>query len=460
MASVPRRQYDAGALLLSSIGQFWRSIRNALTLNFAPRSDGYNFTSSSGDFPATDVGRNSIVVACVRWIQRTISEAPPILQQWNTEAEEWEDVPRHRILDVLRVPTPCYPGTSLWKATVRDLILRGNAYWIVVRNGVGAPMQLWWTPASRIKAVASDDAPIGSVDHYDLMGTGAPKRYETNDVIHFRDGLSEDNPCLGESSVGSLAGEIGVDERAATMTATLLRNAGHPGAILGPQTGTIPEQAARNIEQTYNEKFSASTGAGRMMVTPAPMDLKTIAFTPQQMEMRAQRAIPEERTSAVIGVNAAVVGLGSGLATTKVGATLKEYREEAFESTIIPLYRDLEAHLAQQLLPQFGLDENWRLAFDLRSVRVLQEDELKKTERVCREVTDGIVTIAEGRRLLGMPVKPEHEVYLRPANLRMIPTGPLRVQQQNGDGNNLSAVEVLALAEELLSIHSKHQRRA
>ena len=167
------------------------------------------------------------------------------------------------------------------------------------------------------------------------------------------------------------------------------------------------------------------------------MDVKQLSFTPQQMEMRAQRAIPEERGSAVLGVNAAVVGLGSGLATTKVGATLKEYREEAFESTVIPLYRDIQAHLTQQVLPVFGLrtdgaGEKWRLTFDLRYVRVLQEDELARTERICRMVTDGVITIGEGRRMLGLTVEDEHDIYLRPANLRMIPTGPLLVQQNNG----------------------------
>ena len=134
-----------------------------------------------------------------------------------------------------------------------------------------------------------------------------------------------------------------------------------------------------------------------------------------------------------------MVGLGSGLATTKVGATLKEYREEAFESTIIPWYRDLEAHLTQQLLPQFGLGAGWKLTFDLRAVRVLQEDEQRRTERICGQVTDGIITIAEGRRMLGLPVLPEHEIYLRPRNLQQIPSGPLRMQQPNDNGNGNGA---------------------
>ena len=291
-------------------------------------------------------------------------------------------------------------------------------------------MQLWWVPASRMTPRAEGATGLGDIDYYELsIGQGDSRRYPVDDVIHFRDGLDPSNPCLGKSGISSLLQEILVDEQAATMTSTLMRNAGHPGAIIGPLAGSIPQEAARQIEETYNRKFSGS-GAGRVMITPQPLDLKTIAFTPAQMEMRAQRAIPEERTTAVIGVNAAVVGLGSGLASTKVGATLREYREEAFESTIIPLYRDLQAHLTQQLLPQFGLTDGWRLTFDLRTVRVLQEDELKRVERIARLATDGLIMVSEARRMLGIPVADDgsQDIYLRPANLRMIPEGPLLVQ--------------------------------
>ena len=418
----------------------WRGIRAALTLNFAPSSQGYDFTNASGDSALFDVSSNSIVLSCIRWAQRTISEAPPILQQWLTDKQEWEDVPAHRLLDVLSFPNPSYAGTALWQATIRDLFIDGNAYWIIVRNPMGAPIRLMWTPTDRIKAVTSTNEALGAVTYYEYMSGIGSQRYLPRDVVHFRDGLSSANPSVGLSGIDSLRNEVAVDERAAGFTRTLLRNSGQPGTILGPQAGgQIPQESAQNLEETWNEKFRSDGGAGKAMVVPQPIDVKQLSFTPQQMEMRALRAIPEERVSSMLGINAAVVGLGSGLATTKVGATLKEYREEAMESTIIPKYRDLAATLTHQLLPEFGLNPTgmnarWRLSFDLRSVRVLQEDELKKTERICRMVTDGIIRISEGRRMLGLPVLPEHEIYLRPANLRMIPAGPLRVQQ-NGNGN-------------------------
>ena len=434
---------------MNAISSAWRNIRAAVTITFQPRDAGYQFTRESGDYPiGTDPKRSSIVVSCVRWVQRTISEAPPILERYLADKDEWEQVSTHRLLDVLAAPNPSQTGTQVWKATVKDLLLKGNAYWILQRNNMGAPVSFYWMPADKVTPVAG--AIFGEIASY-RIGQGATEQtLDPADVIHFRDGLDSENAILGESGIGSLINELITDERAASFTQTLMRNSGQPGAVISPESGvTIPQAAAEQIERKWNEKFASNTGAGNAMVTPKKVEIEKLAFSPEQMEMRAQRSIPEERTTAVLGVNAAVVGLGSGLATTKVGATLAEYREEAFESNIIPMYRDLAAHLTQQMLPEFGLRTDgasrWRLTFDLRGVRVLQEDELKRVERICRMVTDGVITIAEGRRMLGLSVLPEHEIYLRPGNLRMIPTGPLLVQTQppsNDPANDPLAVGV------------------
>jgi hypothetical protein len=154
-------------------------------------------------------------------------------------------------------------------------------------------------------------------------------------------------------------------------------------------------------------------------------------FSPEQLTLRALRGVPEERIAANLGVSAAVVGLGTGLAQTKVGVTLREYREHDVETTIVPLWRDIASELTYQLLPEFLDPKRWRLVFDVSKVRVLQEDELKRSERVGRLVTDGIIRVSEARRVLGFPVLPEHEIYLRPGTHVQIPAGPLRIQQEN-----------------------------
>lgn len=385
---------------------------------------------------------NSIIIACVRWVQRVFSEAPLMLQEWLEERTEWEDIHRHEVLDLLDRPNRFYGGTTLFKSTIASLMLDGDAYWLKVRSRTGRVVELWWAPASTMQPKADPQDPTVFISHYDYTPGTSPISLRVEDVVHFRDGMDPANPRKGLSGIKALFREIFTDDEAANMTASLLRNMGVPGVIIAPKTGTIQPDAAERIKQTFRDKFSGDN-KGEVLVLQGDSTITQFGFSPEQMQLRSLRGIPEERITAVLGVNAAVVGLGAGLTSTKVGATLREYREEAFESTIIPMYREIAAELTHQLLRDFRDTRRFRLVHDLRAVRVLQDDYRALAETV-RLLTDGgLIRVSEGRRQLGYAVLPEHEIYLRPVNLGQVPPGPLPIQQNgNGNGQSLAGLKL------------------
>lgn len=386
--------------------------------------------------------RNNIVTACVNYKSRIFTDASLMLEEWLADREEW--APRHRdpVLDLLERPNRFYNWSVLAKATVFDLDVGngggGDAYWFKVRNGIGTPIELWWLPAHLVEPKGNDRDPNVFIDHYEYNVDGSKVHLRVEDVIHFRYGMDPDNPRRGMGPLRTLFREVFTDDEAANMTAALLKNMGVPGVIITPEAGaSIPPEKAEEIKQKYMEKFGGDK-TGEPMVLGGAAKVQQFGFSPEQLQMRALRGVPEERIAANLGVSAAVVGLGTGLAQTKVGATLREYREHDVETTIVPLWREIAQTLTQQLLPDFRDTRNWRLVFDLSKVRVLQEDERARAERIGRLVTDGLIRISEGRRALGFPVLPEHEIYLRPSTHVQIPAGPLRIQQSNGNGGALN----------------------
>lgn len=376
---------------------------------------------------------SSIVLACVRWVQRTFTEAPPILELWVADREDWEQHQRDQLLDLLGKPNTYYGGATLWKATVADLMLSGTAYWIKVRSSSGRVVQLWWAAASMMEPMPDERDDTVFISYYRYSpGVGAPQKLRVEDVIQFRDGIDPFNPRKGLSPMKSLFREIFTDDEAANMTASLLKNMGIPGVVISPEQGTIGQAAAEQIKAKFKQDFTGDN-KGEPLVMEGSTKIQTFGFSPEQMQLRSLRGIPEERITAVLGVNAAVVGLGAGLATTKVGATLREYREEAFESTIIPMYREMAAELTHQLLPDFKND-GWRVQFDLSKIRVLQDDENKRAERLGKMLDSGGITVAEYRRGLGYIVLPEHEMYLRRRGIMPVPAG-LSPEEQADDSN-------------------------
>lgn len=368
--------------------------------------------------------QNSIVVAVVRWVQRSFSEAPPMVERWVVQTREWENISsplptmRTRVLAVLEQPNPYYNGPTLWKATVADLMLTGNAFWLKVQDAIGSVAQLWYVPSNAITPLSVDPrVPIQAWRITTARGTMDVPR---ESVVHFRDGIDPDRPALGLSPLQALLREIDTDETAAGMTNRLLENMGVPGVIIAPKAPLkYTKQVADAVAAAYEERVSGDE-VGKPLVLQGDSEVTTFGFNPQQMRLRDIRGVPEERITAVLGVNSAVVGLGVGLATTKVGATLKEYREEAVESTIAPMYREIAATITQQLLPDFGLNRTYRLNFDLSQVRVLQEDRLRRSQRLVSEVTNGIIQVAEARRQSGYQIEDFHQVFLIKSGLKYV----------------------------------------
>jgi HK97 family phage portal protein len=369
---------------------------------------------------------SSIVVSCIRWVQRNLTEAPLVLEQWVPEREEWAKVYRDDLLTLLDRPNPYYNWATLIKAVAADRMLSGTAYILKVRKGNLDPGQLWWAPETTIQPMWDEEnAPGVFITHYEYNpGNGQVVNLREMDVIRMPDGMDPANPRKGLSPMRSLFREIFTDDEAANMTASLLSNMGVPGVIISPRGGRIAPDVAEAMKQTYMDKFTGDK-KGEPMVLEGEATVQQFGFSPEQMQLRSLRGIPEERITAVLGVNAAVVGLGAGLATTKVGATLREYREEAFESTIIPLYREIASELTHQLLPDFKDTDFWRLAFDTSQVRVLQDDESKRVDRWGKMLESGAVLVAEYRRALGLIAGPEHQVYLRPRTLVPVPAGSM-----------------------------------
>lgn len=416
------------------LGRIWHTTRRFLALITDMRHSQGTGSWLLLNRTLVDYGRevradaNSIIMACVGLIQRVFSEAPLMIQEWLPEQQEWNNIHRDDLLDLLERPNGFYNGTTLWKATIADYRLNGTAYWIKVRARTGRVVQLWWAPSGLVEPKADSRDPTVFISHYEYRPGGTTFNLRVEDVVQFRDGIDPSDTRKGLGPIKPLLREIFTDDEAANMTASLLRNMGVPGVVIAPKSGRIGPEAAARIKKDYLEKFTGDK-RGEPLVMEGDVGVTPFGFSPEQMQLRELRGIPEERITAVLGVNAAVAGLGSGLASTKVGATLKEYGEQFFEFSMAPLYREMAGELTQQLMSDFKDPKRFRLAFDMTQVRVLQHDEMEKAQRVTTLVNQGVLTIAEGRRFLGWPVKPEHELYLRPANVIQIPTGLLRIQE-------------------------------
>lgn len=267
----------------------------------------FNYAREVGDCQGS-----STVMAPVLWIARTYPEAP-IAVEIVGEIEH-----DHDMLKVINKPNAYYSGLTLSMATIISFTTAGNAYWIKIRNNQLAVKELWYAPHWLIQPKAPKD---GSqyISHYEYRPNGLPIRLNVEDVVHFRFGLDPRNMRLGLSPLASVLREIFTDDEAANFTAALLKNSGVPGLIISPAKDMALPGDAEAVKEAYKDKFGGDK-RGEPLVLTGPTEIKKIAFSPQDLDLGKLRNIPEERVTAVLGIPAAVVGFGTGLQQTKVGA--------------------------------------------------------------------------------------------------------------------------------------------
>ena len=267
------------------------------------------------------------------------------------------------------------------------------------------------------------------VSHYRYFVGALPKDLPIEDVVHFRFGLDPAKPAKGVSPLDSVRQEVFTDNEAGNFAGTVLKNLGFPGAILTPEhpfTGTDADLEA--VKQQFRDSTTGEN-RGDVVMAKQKMQVHMPSWSPSELTFRDLQRTPEERISAVFNMPAIVAGLGAGLDRSTF-ANFQEAREMAYESGIVPIQRLIAADLTMQLLPEFPTLPRSRLEFDLRGVRVLQEDEAKKATRLTTLVRGSIITRAEARADLGLEVDMKRDdVYLVPVNVVEIGADGLPVGQ-------------------------------
>lgn len=371
---------------------------------------------------AKEVGdglKSSVVTSALCWVMKAFPEAPVVVERFIEE--QWRVVHNHELTSLLRTPNPFYGGRVLWMATIMDFCF-GEAFWLKVRNGEKKVVELWWVPRALIEPKWDQTDPKSYITHYEYKPGGKPLDLDVNDVVHFRFGADPVNIRRGFSPLAAVMRDVYVDDQASNFTAAILKNLGIIGVIFSPKTGMIPKEQALKLKEDVQNNFTASKRAQAMVLT-GPMDATLLQYNLQGFDVGPIRDISEERVCAALSIQPAVVGFGTGLQQTKVGATMKEVVKLSWEQGIEPNQAIIADEMDRSLLPEFQDNISlFRTRFDTSVVDAINESKSEKTTRVTQLTAANIITIAQAQRELGYQVDKSVDKYLR--ELTALPAEP------------------------------------
>jgi len=274
---------------------------NQLLIGF--KGTGRDYASAVGDLTMS-----SLMMAAVTAVGNSASEAE--LQVREQQGNEEVIVDDHELVKLWYRPNNFYDAPTMIKAVSTSWVITDNAYIRKERNEEGRVKELWYEPHNTIRAVYPAD---GSefISNYEVQRGPDWLPIPVTDVIHFRNGLDPANPRYGLASTPAIFREIFGDNESANWYANLMANdAGFRYFLsIDNKAGELGQEDINNIKKLLMAQITGDKKFTPPIITNA--EPKKLQFSPQELDLRLQRYLAEERFCAVKGIPGTVMEFGS-----------------------------------------------------------------------------------------------------------------------------------------------------
>lgn len=388
-------------------------------------------------FAAAGFGRNELVYACIMEKATSLPEAPLRVFGPDGLGEPRET---HPLRQLVANPNPMLTEFEMFELTVIHMDLAGIAFWEIVRDRAGRPREVWPLRPDLVRFLRQRD---GRTRYGYMVGGGIVDL--GTDVLAFKYPNPVD-PLVGQAPLRPALRAVALDNEATDFVKTLLQNRAVPGVVITTQN-QVDQQIADRLATRWKQKFSGSK-RGEPAVLQKGMDVKALGLNPSDLEFPDLRTISETRICSAFGVPPILIGAKAGLDRSTF-ANYKEARTSFWEETIMPLQRRIGDVIAGRLLPQvldaeFTTPRRVTVQWDRSQVLALKESEQAIWERATQALRAGAITVADFRRIVGLPAVEGSDVFLRPAGVMPTladgtPTGGAAGQLPPGSGEQPEA---------------------
>ena len=246
------------------------------------------------------------VYACVRILAEAIAGLPLHLYRYTKDGGKEKALDHPLYLLLHDEPNPEMTSFLFREALMTHLLLWGNAYAQVIRNGKGEVVALY--PLMPNRMVVDRDA-NGQLYYQYTRSTDEPGgRTETvtllpSDVLHIP-GLGFDG-LVGYSPIAMAKNAIGLALATEEYGAKFFANGASPGGVL-EHPGTIKDP--NRVRESWQQTFGGSGNANKIAVLEEGMKFTPIAISPEQAQFLETRKFQINEIARIFRVPPHMVG--------------------------------------------------------------------------------------------------------------------------------------------------------
>jgi len=371
----------------------WNPFKKTEQRNSTPAYDTYySSLAIGGESAGVSVNSEtaesiSAVYACVAAISETVGSLP--LYVYKRTDKGREKAPQHPLYKLLHdTPNDYQTALEFREQLQRHVLLRGNAYAEIVRNGAGRPSVLLPVHPDRVTILRSQQGRL----LYDIVDdSGRTRRLLADEVLHVK--YHSDDGIIGRSPIQVARDTVGLALAERTHGAKMFEQGTKLSGVIETQPGTTKDQAAQ-IRDSWAAGQAGVNNHGKTAVLPQGAQFKTVSMTLEDAEWIAARRLSIVECCRLFRMPPVMVG----------------DMEAANYSNVVELGRffvtnTLRRHLVawEQAINRVLVNDPATYFVEHNVEGLLRGDSLTRAQFYERAISDGWMKRSEVRRLENMP---------------------------------------------------------
>jgi HK97 family phage portal protein len=252
--------------------------------------------------------QTTAVYACVRILAEAIAGLPLHVYRYRLDGGK-ERVPFHPLYHLLHdEPNPEMTSFVFRETLMSHLLLWGNAYAQVVRNGRGQVIALYPLLPSKMEVSRASNGELvykyyRDVDESSINPKGGYVTLRKDEVLHIP-GLGFDG-LVGYSPIAMAKNAIGVSLATEEYGAAFFANGANPGGVL-EHPGVIKD--IQRVKDSWNSAYQGSGNAHKVAVLEEGMKFQAIGIPPEQAQFLETRKFQINEIARIFRVPPHMVG--------------------------------------------------------------------------------------------------------------------------------------------------------
>lgn len=390
---------------------------------------GYNTQSTAG-IAVTQTSSLQVMtfLSCVSILAEDFAKLPRHV--YKTKADGSREIDTNHWLErLLQSPNDYQSGFEFFEQMQVALLLRGNAYAVILRNWRGEPIALIPVNPDQVWIYEAEDGGVfyqvaRRGPHDIAMLRSVPLMVPSEDVLHVR-WFSLHNSLYGASRIQLARDGLGLALAQQELAGRLAANNTNLGGVLTTDQ-KLGKEVAERLKKDWKDKKAGLRNAGDTAVLEQGLKWQALGMTAQDAEFIASRSLSRLEICGLMRVPPHKVGIMERMA----GATVEQLDQDYVNNTVTSWIWRWEAKISQT----FGLAEQDRMIdFD---VEAFLRASMQTRYTAYRTGIQGMfLKPNEVRRKEKLPDDPEGDKLYQPVNM-----APLGFEPSSGTDPNASGL--------------------